>query len=56
MITGLVWDERLMCHDTGLYFGPSEGSPRVNPLKARKTQTASGALRICLTDPVLPGG
>ena len=34
MVTGLAWDERCMWHDTGLYFGPKEGSPWIEPIKS----------------------
>ena len=32
MPTGLAWEERTMWHDTGLYFGPMEVSPWVEPI------------------------
>ena len=33
MVTGLAWDERCMWHDTGLYFGPHEGNPWIEPIE-----------------------
>lgn len=44
MKTGFVWDERCMWHDTGLYFGPHEGSPWVEPIQS--PENADGKRRI----------
>jgi len=44
MTTGLVWDERLMWHDTGLYFGPMQGSPWIEPIQS--PENAEGKRRI----------
>ena len=44
MTTGLMWDERLMWHDTGLYFGPMDGSPWVEPIQS--PENADGKRRI----------
>ena len=44
MATGLIWDERYMWHDTGLYFGPQEGSPWVEPIAS--PENADGKRRI----------
>ena len=30
--TGLAWEEKTMWHDTGLYFGPKEGSCWIEPI------------------------
>ena len=31
-VTGLIWDERCMWHNSGLYFGPQDTSPWIEPL------------------------
>ena len=32
MVTGLIWDEKCMWHNTGLYFGPLDTSPWIEPI------------------------
>ena len=44
MVTGLAWDERCMWHDTGLYFGPQEGNPWIEPIES--PENAQGKRRI----------
>lgn len=44
MGTGLAWDERCMWHDTGLYFGPYEGNPWIEPIES--PENAQGKRRI----------
>ena len=44
MVTGLAWDERCMWHDAGLYFGPHEGNPWVEPIET--LENAQGKRRI----------
>ncbi|MDG2033844.1 MAG: class II histone deacetylase [Rhodospirillales bacterium] len=44
MTTGLVWEERLMWHDTGMYFGPADVSPWIEPIQP--PENADGKRRI----------
>ena len=44
MTTGLVWEERLMWHDTGMYFGPADISPWIEPIQP--PENADGKRRI----------
>ena len=34
MVTGLAWHERCMWHETGLYFGPQEVNPWIEPIES----------------------
>ena len=48
MITGLVWHERHMWHDTGTYanFLPAGGMSPIQPISTSRTRKRNGGSRI----------